>query len=583
MLINRQPFFSTNMILKGKGTAQGFAVGHIYVYNEKFNIPAESTVPLGKEKAQLDRYYSIKKEALNELDKIKRSLEDIDPLKAGIFDAHKEIVEDIIINEEIPARILNDRWAGDWAIYHVYGTVIAVLKKTADTLIAERAADFDDVRAMLLRLWYGQKTSSLSDLKEPCIIAAHEIKPSGAAGINNGKVLAILTEEGGVTSHAAIIAKSFGIPAVLGIDGLLSFVKQGQYAAVDAHEGSVILDPEEDIVKSYRKKSGDLSRDRKDAEVFLKKEGKTACGVKIDIGLNISSASDDELHAQSYTDSVGLFRTEFLFLGRDTLPSEEEQFTSYRKVVKSFGKKPVILRILDIGGDKQISNIEQKKEDNSFLGNRGIRFCFSYPDIFTTQLRAALRASYYGNLWIMLPMIGSLDDIRKAKEIIEETKNKLIKEKVQIGNVKIGIMIEVPSIALIADLAAKEVDFASIGSNDLCQYLCAADRMNAAVENYYQSYHPSVFKLIKETVSAFKKAEKPISICGEMSGDPLAVLALIGCGLRKFSMGSASVAAVKRAIAGITVAQAEETAQKMLELSTAQEIESFLNTSYNIN
>jgi len=571
------------MILKGKGTAQGFAVGRIYIYNEKFNIPSEKIVPIGKEQAQLDRYYSIKKEALEELDKIKRSLEDVDPLKAEIFDAHKEIVEDIIINEEIPARILNDRWAGDWAIYHVYGTVIAVLKKTADTLIAERAADFDDVRAMLLRLWYGQKTSSLSELKEPCIIAAHEIKPSGAAGINNGKVLAILTEEGGVTSHAAIIAKSFGIPAVLGIDGLLSHAKQGQYAAVDAMEGAVILDPEEDVIKDYRKKSDDFSRDRKDAEVFLKKEGRTACGEKIDIGLNISSANDSELSAQSYADSVGLFRTEFLFLGRETLPSEEEQFNSYRKVLKSFGKKPVILRILDIGGDKQISSIEQKKEDNSFLGNRGIRFCFSYPEIFTTQLRAAFRASAYGNLWIMLPMIGSLDDIKKAKEIIAETKNKLIKEKVQVGDVKIGIMIEVPGIALIADLAAKEVDFASIGSNDLCQYVCAADRMNAAVEDYYQSYHPAVFKLIKETVSAFKKADKPISICGEMGGDTLAVPALIGCGLRKFSMGAASVAAVKRVIAGITAARAEEITQKVLELSTAREIESFLNSAYNTN
>ncbi|WP_461246848.1 phosphoenolpyruvate--protein phosphotransferase [Treponema sp. R6D11] len=571
------------MILQGKGSAQGFAVGRVYIYNEKFNTPAEKVVPLGKEQAQLDRYYSIKKEALEELDKIKRSLEDVDPLKAEIFDAHKEIVEDIIINEEIPARILNDRWAGDWAIYHVYGTVIAVLKKTADTLIAERAVDFDDVRAMLLRLWYGQKTSSLSELKDPCIIAAHEIKPSGAAGINNGKVLAILTEEGGVTSHAAIIAKSFGIPAVLGIDGLLNHVKQGQYAAVDAMEGVVILDPEEDVIKDYRKKSGDFSRDKKDAEVFFKKEGKTACGEKIDIGLNISSANDNELQAQSYADSVGLFRTEFLFLGRNSLPSEEEQFNAYRKVLKSFGKKPVILRVLDIGGDKQISSIEQKKEDNSFLGNRGIRFCFSYPDIFITQLRAAFRASTYGNLWIMLPMVGSLDDIKKAKEIIEETKNKLIKEKVQIGDVKIGIMIEVPGIALIADLAAKEVDFASIGSNDLCQYVCAADRMNAAVENYYQSYHPAVFRLIKETVEAFKKAEKPISICGEMGGDPLAVPALIGCGFRKFSMGSASVAAVKRAIAGITVAQAEEITQKVLELSTAEEIEFFLNSSYNTN
>jgi phosphotransferase system enzyme I (PtsI) len=566
------------MILQGKGTAQGFAVGHIYIYNEKFNIPAESTVPAGKEQAQLDRYYSIKKNALNELDKIKQSLENVDPLKAEIFDAHKEIVEDIIINEEIPARILNEHWAGDWAIYHVYETVIGVLKKTADPLIAERAADFDDVRAMLLRLWYGQKSSSLSDLKEPCIIAAHEIKPSGAAGINSGKVLAILTEEGGVTSHAAIIAKSFGIPAVLGIPKLLSYVKQGQYAAVDAEQGTVIIDPEEDVVKEYKKKSGDLSRDRKDTEVFLKKEGRTSCGVKIDIGLNISSANDDEISAQSYTDAVGLFRTEFLFLGCNTLPSEDEQFNSYRKVLKTFGKRPVILRVLDIGGDKQLSSIEQKQEYNSFLGNRGIRFCFSYPDIFITQLRAAFRASHYGNLWIMLPMAGSLDDIKKAKSIIEETKNKLKNEKVQIGDVKIGIMIEVPSIALIASLAAKEVDFASIGSNDLCQYLCAADRMNTAVEEYYQSYHPAVFRLIKEAVYAFNSAEKSISICGELGSDPLAIPALIGCGLRKFSMGAASVAAVKKAIAGVSVAQAQEISQKVLELSSADEIKSFLNS-----
>ena len=576
-------FFYNQMILQGKGTAQGVAVGRVYVYNEKFNIPKESLVSSGKEQSHLDRYYSIKKEALNELDKIKKSMEDVDPLKAEIFDAHKEIVEDIIINEEIPARILNERWTGDWAIYHVYETVIGVLKKTPDPLIAERAADFDDVRAMLLRLWYGQKSSSLSDLKEPCIIAAREIKPSGAAGINTGKVLAIITEEGGVTSHAAIIAKSFGIPAVLGVEGLLNHVKQGQYAAVDAEKGSVIIDPEEEIIKSYRKKSGELSRGRKDTDAFLKKEGRTACGVKIDIGLNISSANDNELNAQSYTDSVGLFRTEFLFLGRNTLPSEEEQFNAYRKVLKTFGKRPVILRVLDIGGDKKISSVEQKQEDNSFLGNRGIRFCFSYPDIFKTQLRAALRASAYGNLWIMLPMIGSLDDIKKSKEIIEEVKDQLKKEKVQIGGVKTGIMIEVPSIALTAAFAAKEADFASIGSNDLCQYLCAADRMNAAVENYYQSYHPAVFKVIKDAVSAFKTLEKPISICGEMGSDPLAVKALIGCGLRKFSMGAASVAAVKKAVAGVTVAQTEEIARKILEMSTASEIENFLNSSYNVN
>jgi phosphotransferase system enzyme I (PtsI) len=567
------------MLLKGKGAAPAAAVGKIYIYNEKFDIPAERIITSGEEQSHLDRYCSIKKEALDKIEEMRLSMESVDPLKAEIFSAHKEIVEDIIINEEIPARILNEHWAGDWAIYQVYETVLGVLQKTADPLIAERAADFDDIRAMLLRLWYGQKSLSLSSLKEPCIIAARELKPSDTAGFNSGKILAILTETGGVTSHAAIIAKSYGIPAVLGIEGLLSYVKQGQRAAVDSAEGTVILDPEEDIVKEYQKKSAVFFRDRKDSEKFLKKEGRTSCGVKIDIGLNISSANDDELLAQSYADSVGLFRTEFLYLGRNTLPSEEEQFASYRKVLKCFGKKPVILRVLDIGGDKQTASVEQKHEENPFLGNRGIRFCFSNPGIFRTQLRAALRASLYGNLWLMLPMVGSIDDIRKAKEIIAEIKNELTKENVQFGEIKTGIMIEIPSIALVADVAAEEVDFASIGSNDLCQYLCAADRMNAAVEDYYQSYHPAVFALIKETVSAFNNAEKPISICGELGSDPSAVPALIGLGMRKFSMGAASVAAVKRAIAAVTVAQSEEMARKVLELSTASEIKSLLSSS----
>jgi len=554
-------------------------VGHIYIYDEKFDIPCESFVPKGEEQAHLDRYYSIKKEALDELEKLKLSIGSVDPAKAEIFTAHKEIVEDILINEEIPAKILNEHWAGDWAIYQVYETVLGVLRKTPDPLIAERAADFDDIRAILLRLWYGQKSSSLASLTEPCVVATRELKPSNTAGFNSGKILAILTETGGVTSHAAIIAKSYGIPTVLGIEGLLSDVKQGQFSAVDAEKGTVIIDPDEDIVKEYQEKSGVFNRDRKDAETFQKREAVTACGTRIDIGLNISNANDEELIAHSYTDGVGLFRTEFLYMGRNTLPSEEEQFATYRKVLECFGKRPVILRVLDIGGDKQVSCIEQKHEDNPFLGRRGIRLVFSNPAIFKTQLRAAFRASLYGNLWLMFPMVGSIDDIKKAKEIIAEIKSALKKEKIQFGEVKIGIMIEVPSIALIADLAAKEVDFASIGSNDLCQYLCAADRMNVAVETYYQSYHPSMFKLIKETVSAFNNAKKPISICGEMGGDPFAITVLIGLGLRKFSMGAASVAVVKRAIAAVTVAQAEEMARKVLSLSTASEIENFLTNN----
>jgi len=564
------------MVIKGKGTAAGSAVGGIYIYNEKLNVPPQGGICASQAQSHVDRYLQIKKEALGELDRLKASIQKADPAKAAIFDAHKEIVEDIIINEEIPAKIKNDLLSGDAAIYQVYETVLGVFKKTPDPLIAERAADFDDVRALLLRLWNGQKNEGLCGLKEPVIIAAHELKPSDTAGMDRDKVLAILTEAGGITSHTAIIAKSYGIPAILGIEGLLNKVKQGQIAAVDAQEGTVILDPDTDTIAHFNKKSGAFLRGKQDEKESLEKECRTSCGVKIDIGLNIANANDDELGSERFVDSVGLFRTEFLFMGAK-LPCEDEQFSFYRKVLECFGKKQVILRTLDIGGDKQVPWVNLKREENPFLGNRGIRFCFSNPEIFKTQIRAALRASLYGNLAIMLPMIGSIEDILAAKSLIAEAKNQLKKEKIQTGDYKLGIMIEVPGIALISGMAAKEVDFASIGSNDLCQYLCAADRMNNTVGNYYLQYHPAMWRLIKETVNAFAKEGKPASICGELGSDPLAVPALIGLGLRKLSMGAASVAPVKRIISQISMEKAQAVAEKVLSLSTAQEIKQFLS------
>jgi phosphotransferase system enzyme I (PtsI) len=568
-------FFLSSVKLNGKVAAPGAAVGRIYIYKKNLNLPVENFVGEGEEQSQLDRYFLVKKQAHDELEKIRLSVQKHDKKKAEIFKAHQEIVDDIIINEEIPARILNERWAGDWAIYQVYETILLVLRKSADPMVTERAADFDDVRALLLRLWQGLKNNNVACPPQPSIIAAGDLLPTDTAGLDKDNVLAILTEKGGITSHTAIIARSYGIPTVLGIEGLLGIVKHGQLAAVDADEGTVFIEPDEKIVSEYTEKSAAFIRDRQEANAFLKGEGLTGDGVKIDIGLNIGEA-EDELASVQYADSAGLFRTEFLYMGRKTLPSEDEQFSVYKKTLEAFGKKPVILRTLDIGGDKKISSIDLPKEENPFLGNRALRLCFSKPDIFKTQVRAALRASVFGNLWLMLPMVGSLDDIRRAKELIAEAKTELKKEGEKTAEVKIGIMIEIPSIALIADLAVKEVDFASIGSNDLCQYLCAADRMNSSVDEYYQSYHPAMFRLIHNAAVSFTKAGKPLSICGELGGDPLAVPVLIGLGLRKLSMGEASIAVVKRAIASVTVKTCEEKAKKVLTLSTAAEVREYL-------
>ena len=550
-------------------------MGKIYIHNQNFIIPAERYAGAGEEQSQLDHYLSIKKEAIDELELLYLSVQKEDHEKAMIFKAHQEIVDDAIINEEIPAKIINERWAGDWAIYQVYETVLVVLRQAADPLISERTADFDDVRAMLLRLWNGKKNEGFALPEESVIVAARELMPSDTANIDKNRVLAIITEKGGLTSHAAIIAKSYGIPAVFGVQGLLETVKQGQLAVVDANEGEIILDPEDDVAGEYVKKSNAFNRSRTENEKYLKKKGQTSDGEKIDIGLNIANAETD-MAAESYTDFAGLFRTEFLYVGRSSLPSEDEQFSVYRKVLECYNSRPVILRTLDIGGDKKLSSIKLPHEENPFLGNRALRFCFSHPDIFKTQIRAALRASLYGNLWLMLPMVTSIDDILKAREYIDTVREELKKEKKPTGDIKTGIMIEVPSIALVADLAAKEVDFASIGSNDLCQYLCAADRMNSTVEDYYQSYHPAMFRLIKETVSSFTGAGKPISICGELGADEKAVPALIGLGLRKFSMGFASIAAVKKTIASISLSQCEKLAEKALKLTNAAEIMKFL-------
>ena len=567
--------------LQGTSVSPGIAIGKIYIYSAADFDIKESFCSPGEEQIHLERYETAKKQAFEELEEIKLTMEKDDPQKAGIFRAHQDIVNDIAINEEIPSRIKDEKWDGAWAIYKIYETFIRMIKKAPDPLIAERAADFDDVRRRLLKLWYGMEEKNLACLNEPVIVAAKDLLPSDTATMNRANVLAILTEIGSHTSHSAIIAKSYGIPAVLGIQGLFETVKHGQSAAVDALQGVVHIDPDKTLLEDYVKKNADFCKEKQVTETFRNRQPLTADNVKIDIGLNVANADEQELEAADYTDSVGLFRTEFLYMGRNTLPPEEEQFSVYKKILERFGKKPVILRTMDIGGDKPLSSMELPKEENPFLGNRALRLCFSCPEIFTTQLRAALRASVYGNLWIMFPMVGSIDDIRKAKEYIHNARQDLLNEGKQCGKIKTGIMIEIPSIALAAEHAVKEVDFASIGSNDLCQYLCAADRMNNTVEPYYQSCHPALFSIIKHTVEIFVKAGKPISVCGEMGGDPLVTPVLIGFGMRKLSMGAASVAKIKQTISLLTMEKAQQIAVRVMEFATAAEIKNYLLEEYN--
>jgi phosphotransferase system enzyme I (PtsI) len=565
------------MVLKGTGVSPGIAVGKLYVY-QPFHVTVEETFcETGQNKKHLERFEEVKTLAGNELSGICASLEREDPEKAKIFIAHQDILNDVAINEEIHAGIEQENWTGDWGIQKIYSKFFELIQKARDPMIRERAADFDDVRKRLLRLWYGLSENNLSVLSEPVIVAAHDLLPSDTATLDRSKVLAILTETGGITSHSAIIARGNEIPAILGIPALLEHTRSGMLAAVDAMKGEVVTEPEEPLVRAYEKKRGEFLREQEETKKYLRRRGESADGVQIDIGLNIGSAREEELSGEAYTDFVGLFRTEFLYMGRNTLPSEEEQFVVYKTVLERYGGRPVTLRTLDIGGDKNTDCLPLPREDNPFLGNRALRLCFSRPDIFKTQIRAALRASAFGNLWLMLPMVGSIDDIHRAKSIIAGVRAELDAEGAAYDrDFKTGVMIEIPSIALMADMAVNEVDFASIGTNDLCQYLTAVDRINPLVAEYYQSFHPAMFRLIASVARYFNRAGKPLCVCGEMGGNELAVPVFVGMGIHKLSMGMASVARVKRALAGLSRVKMNDLANSVVNMPTAGSVEKYL-------
>jgi phosphotransferase system enzyme I (PtsI) len=564
-------------MLKGIPVSPGVALGTVYVYRPLSIEAVENFIEKDSVEHEKERYAHALKKAADELNAIHASLYNDDPEKAKIFSAHIDILNDPAIQEEIIEAIETELWAGDWAIWKIYAKFIKMILKAKDQMIRERSVDFEDVRKRILRNWKGLPEDNLSALAKPVIIAAHDLLPSDTATLDRRNVLAIITETGGSTSHSAIIARSYGIPAILGISGLLDAVAQNDFAAVDALAGEVFLNPDEKTKTNMAAKREKYLVQAEETKTFLKKEPLTSDGKKIDIGLNIGNANDEELSGADCTDFVGLFRSEFLYMDRDSLPSEDEQFSVYKKVLERYGSRPVTLRTLDIGGDKTLSCMELPKEDNPFLGNRALRLCFCYPDIFKTQLRAALRASVYGNLNIMLPMVGSMDDIRKARLVLDEVKAELDSKNISYSkDFKFGIMIEIPSIAMIADIAAKEVDFASIGTNDLCQYLTAVDRMNPEVSEYYQDFHPAMFRIIGNVAQAFHEAGKPLSVCGEMGGNPFAVAALVGLGLRKLSMGLASVASLKRMLSRFSISEMEEIANTVKDFSTAKEVESFL-------
>ena len=558
--------------------AEGVAAAPAFIY-----VPFEpdikpSTISAEQAQAEYDRLGEVRGAAKQQLLHIIDTMTEQDPAKRKIFDAHIEILFDEAVNETIEQLVLEENYAVDYAIERAYAEYAGVLARSKNALIRERAADLRDVSRRLLRTWFGVEDNSLNTVAEPVILVAHDLFPSDTAVLDPDKIQGIVTEIGGATSHSAILAKSMGIPAVLGVDGVMTKITADQKIVVDGTKGEIYTDVTDEQLAEFETAAHDYAVKRAETAKYLHTEAITQDGTRIEVHLNIGSDTAKEIEVASATDGVGLLRTEFIYMRYDHLPSEDEQYEAYKKVLELYGERPVILRTLDVGGDKQLPCLELPVEQNPFLGLRALRLSFDMLPVFKTQLRAALRAGAHGNLWLMFPMVGSLGDFRFAKRLVKEVELELIADGIEIAkDYKLGIMIEIPSIAVMADVVAGEVDFASIGTNDLCQYLTAVDRLNPKVARYYQSYHPAMFRMIGNVITEFNKLGKPVSICGEMGGEPLAVSVLIGLGMRKFSMNASSIAQVKRTIRELDVHRAQRMANTVLGLATAGQVEHFLN------
>jgi len=562
-------------ILKGNPVSRGIALAKVYVYKAFKADVHESYFEAGQEAAKFKQFTDALTVAQEELESIVTSLSVESPEKAKIFSAHIEILNDEEVAEEVKDMIFSGRAMPDYAVDTVFSEFAILLEKAKDPLIAARAADLRDVRNRVLRILKGEKEQNLSNLRDKVVVVAHDLLPSDTATLDRSHVMGIVTEVGGATSHTAIIARSYKIPAVLGVPSATEILKNGEPVILDALKGQVMLEPERETVQEFEEKLEKYIQDEKQTAEYLDRIPLVASGERYSIGLNIGSTEPDD--GFKYVDFVGLFRTEFLYMESEHLPTEDEQFSAYRKVLANAMGNPVTLRTLDIGGDKTLRYLVLPKEDNPFLGNRALRLCLEMPDLFKTQLRAALRASAYGEMKIMFPMVGTMDDVRAGNAAVEEVKAELLAEGIPFDEkINIGIMIEIPSIAMIADLAAKETDFASVGTNDLTQYLHAVDRMNPKITNYYQSSSPAMFRILGKIFKEYNKAGKSVSVCGELAGEPLAAIVLFGLGLRKFSMNASNIALVKRTLSLFTLKETEEIAENVIDMETQADVMAYL-------
>ncbi|WP_382393961.1 phosphoenolpyruvate--protein phosphotransferase [Lentibacillus juripiscarius] len=563
-------------MIEGIAASSGIAIAKAYqLVTPELTYEKKSIDDPASEVKRLDDALAIAKQ---ELEKIREhTKKEMGDEHAEIFSAHLLVLDDPELINPIKDKINNDHVMAEAALEETTNMFIDMFKNMDNAYMRERAADIQDVTKRVLAHLLGVTFPNPALIDEEVVVIAGDLTPSDTAQLNREFVQGFATDVGGRTSHSAIMARSLEIPAVVGTKEVTDSVKQNDTVIVDGLEGKVIVNPSKEELNAYKEKQANFEKQKEEWAKLKDEPTITADEEQVELAANIGTPDDVDGVLDNGGEGIGLYRTEFLYMGKNQLPSEEEQYKAYKTVLEKMGDKPVVVRTLDIGGDKELSYLDLPDELNPFLGFRAIRFCLENEHIFRTQLRALLRASVHGNLKIMFPMIATLDEFRQAKAILTDEKQKLKDEGTDFADgIEVGIMVEIPSTAVTAKQFAKEVDFFSIGTNDLIQYTMAADRMNEQVSYLYQPYHPAILSLVSNVIDAAHSENKWVGMCGEMAGDTIAIPALLGLGLDEFSMSATSILPARTQIRGLSKEKMASFKEKLLTMSTTEEVVEFI-------
>ena len=569
-----------NKILKGVGVSSGIAIGPVYVVERGKIAVDKRSLRDDHVERELVKFRHAIKVAIEELDNIKKTIADDEMRKhAFIIDAHMLILQDNFFVNDVTGTITDKKINAEWALDMVVSKYLASFEKMEDLYLRERGQDIKHIYDRLVRILVKGKESGIQhkSLKGRAIIVAHDLSPADTIQLNLNKISGFATDVGGRTSHTSIVARALEIPAVVGLGDIMSLAKNNDTVIIDGDAGVVIINPSKEVQKEYLARQAHLKGQRRDFLRIAKLKSETRDGFRIKVGANIELLAEMDIVARYGASGIGLYRTEYIYLSRKTLPSEMDHYHIYRKLAENRALKYITIRTLDIGGDKFASTIEVPREINPAMGLRAIRLCIKEMSLFKSQLMGILRASAHGPLRIMLPMVSGVDEVRKAKAAIRECMDELKHKKVHFNpDIKLGIMIEVPSACMIADVLAGEVDFFSIGTNDLIQYTLAIDRVNEYVSYLYEPLHPAVLRMIKRTVEAAHDNEIEVALCGEMAGEPLYVPILLGLELDELSMNPYSIPRAKKVVRGLDHDYCRELLERVMAEQSAREGEMLL-------